>query len=165
MVAIYLTLGLAATLAGVLRDEGLISTAFWVGLLLVGAAVVTMAFETRPSGAEIGVVLGAAGAYLIAFLRMASPEERSHMIEYSVVAILIYAALLERRKNGKHVPVPAVLAIAITAALGWLDEIIQWFLPDRVYDNIDVLFNSLAALMAVAAMAALAWARRRSEPG
>ena len=62
-------------------------------------------------------------------------------------------------------PVPAVLAIVATALLGWLDEAIQLFLPDRVYDLRDVGFNALAGLMAVVASAALAWARRRSRRG
>jgi len=57
----------------------------------------------------------------------------------------------------------------MTALLGWLDEAIQWFLPNRVYDPVDVGFNALAALMAIAASAALAWARRwrdrRGPPG
>jgi hypothetical protein len=33
-VAIYSTLGLASTLAGALRDRGLIEAAFWLGLFL-----------------------------------------------------------------------------------------------------------------------------------
>ena len=41
-----------------------------------------------------------------------------------------------------------------------LDEGIQAFLPSRVFDPQDMLFNVLAAAMAVAAGAALAWARR-----
>ena len=156
LAAIYATLGLAQTLAGLLRDEGLISDAFWVGLLLLAAAVVVQGLKRRPGGLEIGVALGVAGAYLIAFLRLTIPEERSHLIEYSVVALLIYEALSERKRQGRRVPMPAVLAVAATALLGWLDEAIQLFLPDRVYDLRDVGFNALAGVMAVVGSAALA---------
>jgi VanZ family protein len=43
-----------------------------------------------------------------------------------------------------------------------LDEFIQAFLPSRVFDPADILFNVLAAVMAAAASVALRWARRRS---
>ena len=45
--------------------------------------------------------------------------------------------------------------------IGVIDEGIQFFLPTRAFDMRDILFNVLGALMAVAASAALAWARRR----
>lgn len=65
IVVIFSTLGLANTLVGVLRDQGLIGAGFWLGLILIGVAIITLALKTRPGGAEIGVALGIAGAYLI----------------------------------------------------------------------------------------------------
>jgi hypothetical protein len=159
--AIYSTLSLASTLAGELRDRGLIEASFWLGLFLVGAAVAFLGLRTGPSGLTVGVALGVAGVYLIAFLRMTSPEERTHLVEYTMVALLIYEALKERAGNDRRVPVPALLAIGTTALLGVLDEGIQALLPSRVFDPIDILFNALAGLMAVLANVALAWARRR----
>jgi hypothetical protein len=91
--AIYSTLGLATTLAGALRDRGLLAAAFVLGMFLVGAAIVALALKARPGGAEIGVVLGVAAAYLLVFLRMAIPVERSHLIEYGAVAAFIYETL------------------------------------------------------------------------
>ena len=161
VVAIYATLGLARTLAGVLRDEGLIGAAFWLGLLLIGAAVVVQGLRTKPSGLEIGIGLGIAGVYLIAFLRMFVIEERSHLIEYSVVALLIYEALKERARHGRRVPVPWLLAIGATVLVGVIDECLQFFIPSRVFDLFDILFNFIASVMAVGGSAALAWARRR----
>ena len=49
-----------------------------------------------------------------------------------------------------------------TALIGVVDECIQWFLPSRVFDPLDMLFNVLAAVMAVTASAALRWARQRN---
>lgn len=162
LVAIYSTLGLATALAGTLRDSGLLSVGFFIlGTLLVLATVVTQGLRKRPGGAEIGVALGIAAAYLMVFVRMASPIERSHVIEYSVLAVFIFEALTERASHGRRVPVPAVLAVALTALFGLLDEGLQVFLPNRVFDVQDIGFNALAALMAVLASLALSWARRK----
>lgn len=159
VVAIYSTLGLARTLAGVLRDQDLQAVFFVLGMLLVMATIVALGLRTRPGGAEIGVVLGVAAAYLMIFLRMAIPEERTHLIEYGVVAAFIHEALKERASHGRHVPVPALLAILATALVGGLDELIQAFLPSRVFDAQDIMFNVLAGVMAVGARLALERAR------
>ncbi len=161
--AIYSTLGFARTLAAELIDDGLIVAAFWGGLILVVCALITVGLRTRPRGAQIGVALGVAGAYLIVFLRMTALEERSHLIEYSIVALLIYEALRERAGNGRRVPAPALLAILATVFVGVLDENIQRFLPNRVFDPMDMVFNVLAASMAVTSIAALGWARRLAD--
>lgn len=158
--AIYSTLGLARPLAGALRELGLLEALFMLGMLLVGAAILTQGLKTRPGGAEICVALGVAAVYLLLFARIATPEERTHLIEYGVVAVFIYEALTERTRQGRRVPVPALLAVLAASLVGVLDENIQALLPNRAYDIRDVLFNVLAALMAVAASATLAWARR-----
>lgn len=159
VVAVYGTLGLATTLAGTVPDHNLIVGGFLLSMLLVAATIVTQGLKTRPGGLEIGVVLGIAVVYFLVFLRMTMPE-RSHLMEYSVVAVLIYEALTERRSQGRRVPVPALLAILGTSLVGVLDECIQLFLPSRVFDPTDMLFNALAAIMAVLGMVMLGWARR-----
>ena len=164
VVAIYSTLGLANTLAWALRERGLLDVAsFWLAMLLVGATIVAFGLKARPGGLEIAVMLGVTAAYVLLLLRMVIPEERSHIIEYGVVGVFIHAALAERASQGRGVPLPPLLAILATVALGSLDEGIQVFLPSRVFDPQDILFNLLAGTMAVGASVALAWARRRSR--
>ena len=165
VVAIYSTLGLARTLAGALRDEGLLVAAFGLGMLLVGGTALVMGLGRRPGGLEIGVALGVATAYYMVLVRMALPEERTHLIEYGVVALLIHESLKERARGSRHVPVPALLAVVATSAVGAVDEGIQAFLPTRVFDLEDILFNVLAAVMAVSSSAALSWARNRRKAG
>lgn len=160
VVAIYSTLGLARTLAGVLREEGVLVAAFGLGMLLVGGTVLVMGLRKRPGGLEIGVALGVATAYYMVLVRMALPEERTHLIEYGVVAVLIHEALKERARGSRHLPGAALLAVVAAAAVGAIDEGIQEFLPTRVFDLEDILFNVLAAVMAVASSTALSWARR-----
>lgn len=152
---IYATLGLARTLSGVLRDRGMLDNTFFAGFIVILVALVMLALYTRPTGRQIGVALGAGAVYLMMFLRMGIPEERTHLIEYSVLAALIYAALRERNKAGGSIRFPGLLALGIATAFGFVDEVIQFFLPSRVFDWIDVGFNTLAATLAIATGAAL----------
>lgn len=161
VMTIYSTLGLAATLSGILRDQDLIGGAGFVGMLLIVAAVVVQGLKRRPGAVEIVIVLGVAAVYLMLAVRLtASPEERTHLFEYGVVALLIYEALTERASNGRRVPARALLAIGATALLGAIDEGIQALIPSRVFDPIDMGVNALAGLVAVSGSVALAWARR-----
>ncbi len=165
VVAIYSTLGLARTMIGAVRDRGLLDATFVGAFALVLLTILFQALRTRPKGLEIGVALGVAASYLMVFVRMALPEERTHLIEYGVVAVLLYEALSERRSQGRRVPRPALLAILLTIGVGTLDEGIQAVLPSRVFDPRDILFDSVAAVMSVTAMVALRWARRRGGGG
>ena len=163
LIAIYSTLGPGGALAAFLRERNLLRISIGLVVLLVVGFVAWRWLKSRPSIGEVGVALGIAAVYLFAWVRIPIPEERTHLIEYSLVAILIYLALIERQRNGRRVPVPAFLAIVATALLGLLDESIQALLPKRVFDFIDVGFNAGAGLMAVLAIIALAWARRRGN--
>lgn len=160
VVAIYSTLGLARTLFAMLGHLDLGVGLFLLCCLLVVATAVTQGLRVRPGGAELAVALGVVAAYLLVFVRMSIPTERSHLIEYGVVALFIHEALTERARHGRRVRAPGLLAVLAATLIGVVDECIQLFLPSRVFDPIDMLFNLLAAVMAVTASAALSWARR-----
>ena len=160
VVAIYSTLGLAGTLTGAVSQD-LLAAGVLLCMLLVLATIVTQGLRAKPGGAEIGIALGIAAAYILVFLRMnGSVTERTHLMEYGVVGVFIYEALTERASQGRRIPVSALHAMLATTLAGALNEGIQAILPSRVFDPVDMLFNSLAAVMAVTASAALRWARR-----
>ena len=161
LLTIYATLGLVHSLAGFLRAEGLLAGFFIAGLVLVVAAIAVHGLRTRPGRLEIAVFLGVAAVYVLVFVRMSLPEERTHLVEYGVVGLLVHAALTERKSRGARVYAPAWLAIALTSVLGAVDESIQSLLPSRVFDPRDIGFNALAGVMAVAGSTALRWARER----
>ncbi len=161
--AVYLSFGVAQKLAALLPSSNWNAVFFLLGCFLVLGAVVSQGLKMRPSGAEISVALGVAAAYLMVFVRMTAVTERSHLVEYSVVAVLIYEALLERASQGRRVPAPALLALVVTSLIGVIDEGIQAFLPNRVFDPVDMLFNFVAAVLAIGASLALGWARRRAR--
>ncbi len=163
MAAIYSTLGLAGTLAETLREYELLEVSSLVlfAMFLLGATIFTLGIRLRPGGAEVAVLLGLTFVYLLLFLRTTvGPAERTHLMEYGVLGVFVHEALAERISQGRRVPVPAVVAVVLTAALGVVDEGIQWFLPNRVFDPVDMLFNFLAATTSVAAVVVLGWARQ-----
>ncbi|MCP4319884.1 MAG: hypothetical protein GY789_28880, partial [Hyphomicrobiales bacterium] len=86
--------------------------------------------------------MGVTAVYLLVFVRMVSPAERTHLIEYGVLAVFIHKALAECANNGRSVPVPALLAVLATALLGVIDECIQAFLPIRVFDPLDIVVTN-----------------------
>ena len=131
---------------------------------LLSLVTISVAFSRRrPGRAELAVGLGILIVYLMAWIRIGAGtlEERTHLFEYSLVAALVHEALLERRQNGRRVPAPALLALVVSVLLGWLDEGIQALLPQRVYDIVDVAFNTLAATMIISARWLLDFVRRQ----
>ena len=165
VLAIYATLGATPYVAASLRERDLLAGLWGLGLLAVVIVIGVVAVSRRPRAIEVALGTGVIAVYGMVLARFRSSEERSHLFEYGVVALLVYEALSERRRNGGHVSAPALLAIAIAALVGTADELIQAVLPNRVFDTIDITFNSLAALMAVGTAAAFAWVRRRRSTG
>lgn len=160
MVTIYATLSPAQELAAALRERNLLRVTSGAVLLLVAVVIAVQWAKTRPGRREIGVGIGVLAVYLALLIRLPIPEARSHLFEYGLVSILIYHALIERRQNGCRVPVPALLAIVAITLLGWLDEGIQAFLPNRVYDLVDVWLNAVFGSTAVLASVFMGWARK-----
>lgn len=166
VVAIYSTLGVARVGVELLRERNLLRLTVAMLLLGVGLALAVGLMRSRPGRREVVVAIGFSIAYAALLVWMERPEERLHLLEYGLVAVLIHLALEERRQNGGHTPGPSwLLAIVGTATLGWIDEGIQAVLPSRVYDLRDVALNAVAAALAITATAALASARRRPDRG
>ena len=163
LVAIYATLYSVRPVAEWLRDRGQLRFAI-IGLFAVAAALaVRWCLARSPGRRELMVLAAFVAVYLLVLWPIEMPEERFHLLEYGLLGGLVYGALLERRRPGAGMRWsmrPAVTAVLVTALAGWLDEGIQHLLPNRYYDWKDVGLNLLAAILAVAALAALAEARR-----
>ena len=161
--AIYGAAVFAGSLVEVIRAEKALAIAFASGFGLAIAAVVGLA-ASRRSSAEGWVALGVAATYLMIGVRAGVPAiERTHLFEYGILAVLLYEAMVERKANGATVVAPWFFAVVGAAMLGWLDEVIQAFVPTRVYDARDVGVNALAASIAVSAVAVLRWGRTRGS--
>ncbi len=165
LAAIYATLGQTPALVAALGADIIESAeANLVFALLILLVVVPVFFvDKRLARLELAVGIGILAVYLLAWLRLGSWEARSHLFEYALVAALAHEALLERRDNGRRLPAPTALALIISLLLGLLDESIQYLLPNRVFDPVDVAFNSLAVSIIIGARWALRLLRRWIE--
>ncbi len=161
LVAIVLTLVFARPLVRLPYNEETLTPFFMLAMILIGATFIAHGLKTRPDKTEISIWLGLSAVYILLFIRLGHPAERTHLMEYSVLAIFIHKALIERLRQENLVLKPALIAFAVTLIIGVLDEGIQIFIPDRVFDPLDVLFNSLAAFMAIGGCMVLQWARKK----
>ncbi len=164
VVAIYSTLSLATTLAAELTNSELLDNISALALLILFAVILLVGLKGQaPSAARVAIAVGIVAVYALVFLRMASPIERSHLFEYSLLAILVHEALIERSNAGRKVARPGLLAVGAVSSIGVFDELIQLTIPSRVFDPIDIGFNVFAATMGVTLSAAVAWAVRRRD--
>ncbi|MBB4080362.1 VanZ family protein [Lewinella aquimaris] len=160
---IFVTLFTGQPLAELLDNQNVRAAIFLLVMGLIGAMMVVHALKTRPRRGEIAVWLGVTAVYVMFFLRLGMPE-RSHLMEYSVLAVFVHKAIDERLGAGRRRPVSALLAFLLTFLVGVVDETIQLFLPDRVFDPADMFFNGSAAALALGAAALLDWVRgKRSK--
>ena len=143
-----------------LLDPQTIGLLFWIGLIMVLLSIVTQGFKIKPKGLEIWIGVGMIAVYIILGVRMFVPE-RSHLIEYSIVALIFYEIFRERKSNGILLRSPVLAAILCTTLTGLIDELIQIPVPHRVFDWFDVLFDFLAACMAVIGSFILGWIRNK----
>ncbi|MXZ16961.1 MAG: hypothetical protein F4069_00825 [Rhodothermaceae bacterium] len=162
VLAIYFTLGLTVEWLRLLQASGWGAGVFLLGCCVLLVTVVTRGMMAIPSRKEVVVAIGIAILYSVTLSYIEHPEERIHVIMYGVVALLIYAALLERSVPGKRITTVSIVVVAVTTALGSIDEVLQLILPNRVFDVQDILYNILASVMAVISNGSLRWVRGQS---
>lgn len=71
------------------------------------------------------------------------PVERIHFLEYGILGYLVFKATIDTWK------LPFIFSLLFVSVIGMGDEIIQWFLPSRVGDLMDVCMNSFGGLLGI----------------
>ena len=102
---IFASLGFSGRLVDLLGNDNVAAGAFGLALLLVAATILTDGLQSKPTHIEMAVAFGIAAVILMALLRL-TLAERSHLIEYGVLAVFIHAALTERAEQGRRVRLP-----------------------------------------------------------
>ena len=101
-------------------------------------------------------------AYFLALSTLADvPIARIHLIEYGVLALLAVRAT--RHHFGTWLAYGVAMSLVFDA--GFLDEVIQNFIPSRVYDPADVLANGVAGLLGLLAVMVGRWPLPAAGPG
>jgi len=77
-------------------------------------------------------------------------SERVHTLEYGLLGYISYRAV-----RGKNALKSYTFAVLITAIIGNVDELIQFFLPNRYYDPRDAIVNALCGLLGILIVHAL----------
>jgi hypothetical protein len=85
-------------------------------------------------------------AVFIIMLRYAQhAREKIHMAEYGLLGIMLYNALkidFDRFDIKLY-----LLGVFICALVGYVDELIQGILPNRVFDRRDILMNAVSGIL------------------
>lgn len=165
--AVYGSLSWLQVALDALRERNLLRKSIFAAAALVVAGVVGWLLRRRAGWREWATLALCALAYVLVASRFEVIQERIHLLQYGLIALLVLGALEARASRGAArfagavatAPRDAARAVVLTAAAGWLDEGIQGILPNRHYDLRDVGLNALAGAMAVGTLAGLRWAR------
>jgi len=157
-IAIYSTLFIGQPLIEQFTNQGLQTIIFLFVMILIGVTIILHSLKAKPSKIKITIFLGIIAVYIMFFLRLGLAE-RTHLIEYSVLAIFIHKAITERFGSGNKIYKAALFSFAIAFFIGVFDESLQIVLPNRVFDFIDILFNGIAVVMALGLSIFLTWFR------
>ena len=71
------------------------------------------------------------------------PEEQVHFIEYGILSALIYVALTHDINSRSIYFISSLIVFVFGAG----DEVIQWALPNRVFDIRDIVMNGTAGIL------------------
>ena len=154
------TLFLGQPLRFLMQNQDVQAFLFLSGMILVAVIIIAHGIRTRPKRNEIAVWLGIITVYLLFFLRLGLAE-RSHLIEYSVLAIIIHKALFVRYRRKNQSSTSYLHALVLTFLLGLIDEALQLFIPNRMFDPLDILFNGIAITFALGANMTITWIRQK----
>ena len=69
-----------------------------------------------------------------------SPEESLHFVEYGILGLLLYRALVHRFRDRSVF----IIAFLLGVIVGTVDEIIQWIVPERLWSFGDVALDALS---------------------
>lgn len=161
LMAIYSSLAFAGALVDQLTSLNMLAPAFFTGFIIVLLTIIIIALFEGAAWTSIVYYQALLAVVLIVVVRMGIPPvERTHLFEYGLLAFLLYKAFAERYAG--YAPLrAAIIAVLITSALGTLDELIQYLLPNRIFDLRDIGFNILAATMSTLFVLAVDLVRHR----
>ena len=145
---IYLTVPFARPVAEwIVRNLGIVfffyiaATAGIVGLIFV---VITLYRRRLPISCYLWLTGITITFVAYAYQLREVPADVIHLVEYVILSVLVYRALLHRIQDYSIY----LVAMIIVAIIGTVEECIQWIVPSRVFDLRDIQTNIIAGALA-----------------
>jgi VanZ family protein len=80
--------------------------------------------------------------------RLQPVSQAAHAAEFALLAFLL-ARALGRTLPASRLLVPVAISLAFCVIYGIADEVHQLFVPERVFDVVDMLFDAVGAVLGV----------------
>ena len=106
-------------------------------------AVVNIKRRNLPWNAYLWLIAVGASFTAYAYYLREIPEESIHLVEYGLLGLLVYRALVHRI----HDYSVYIAAALIVGMIGLADEWLQWMTPSRFWDLRDVRINLTAGVL------------------
>lgn len=158
LISIFTTLFFGGRLIEFMVERRMIEQGTFYLFLLLVATFMISGWKTSNRRLEYWIYAGVLAVIGMTLFRLdITAAERSHMFEYGLLAVLIFEALRERKDNGAMIKIPALIAFFCAGTIGLLDECIQYFMPFRVFDFVDIGFNFLASAIGIIMNISVKW--------
>jgi len=142
---IYATLSVVRIPISYLRSHGLLTiTLYTIYVLIFALLLAELIRRTKFEAWRVTLVVCIFLLYYIVGKHVSSPEEQIHFLEYGLVGVLFHRALQHHVSSFWK---GCGVALILSSLAGWLDEILQGFLPSRHYDVRDILLNIISSFL------------------
>lgn len=117
----------------------------FLSLIVVGVLIIFKIFLLKKRYALLGafMICAACAIFFVILRNLEFPAEKIHVIEYGLLAAIIYRSI--NKKQSLKAVYFKIFVIGFT--VGFFDEIIQLFLPNRVFDVNDIFLNGSSVLL------------------
>lgn len=142
---IYCTLSIAPRPLAFLRSHGILRltlTSFYVSFM--AGFLFFLYRKGRTESWRFMTLIPVLGLYFIVSQRLSSPEEQIHFFQYGLVGALFLRAM---HPDGEYTRIMWSGAFILGSIAGWIDELIQGWLPNRHYDRNDIVLNALSVFL------------------
>jgi len=150
---ILVTIPLARVVSTLVADTIGHHAFIWLTVLCIVGAVLwglgALSRRRPPPAAYACLTIFGGNLLWLTWTLRGNPVEAFHLVQYGILSMLVYRALLHRYTDGGVF----VLSVLLTTMVGILDEWVQWLIPERYWGLRDVGINFTAALLAQGALA------------
>ena len=132
--------------AKIAKITGVFSGYIAASILLLAVIAIALYLGIKKRGLVHFIWLAVLSVFYAAgLISLKLPIERIHFVEYGLLAFLVFRAL-RHYSGGKALYLYSGIAVF---GVGFIDEAIQYILPNRVFDARDVIVNSAAGVLAL----------------